>query len=361
MIYPMTDEKFMRITLKLAAKAQGLTSPNPMVGALIVRNGEIISQGFHRKAGALHAEAEAIEHAGESVEGSTLYVNLEPCCHTDKRTPPCTNAIIASKTARVVVAMMDPNPKVSGMGIKMLRDAGIDVSVGILEHEAKKLNEFYIKFITTGTPFVILKTAMTLDGKIATPEGKSKWISSEKSRKLVHRMRGQVDAVLSAIGTIEADNPQFTTRIKGLKDPIRVIIDPQLRVPDGYHVLETPPKTYFVTKKETSRTRELEKKGIGIIRYADKLHLKNLMVTLGKMDITSVMIEGGSRLASHALDDSIVDKIMYFIAPKIIGGQKCYPAVGGDSFREIENAIAVKDITVKRIGEDILVEGYLHR
>ncbi|PNX52112.1 MAG: riboflavin biosynthesis protein RibD, partial [Thermoplasmata archaeon M9B2D] len=222
----MDDVFFMKRALRLARKAEGHTSPNPLVGAIIVKDDTIIAEGYHKKAGLPHAEAEAIQKATKSLEGSTLYVTLEPCCHTDKRTPPCTSAIISSKIKRVVVAMIDPNPKVSGKGIKILQEAGITTNVGVLEEPARRLNEFYIKFIRTRVPFVILKTAMTLDGKIATPEGESKWITSEKSRDLVHRYRGRVDALLSAIGTVQADNPRFTTRIRGKKDPVRIIIDP---------------------------------------------------------------------------------------------------------------------------------------
>ncbi len=349
----------MKRAIVLARKAEGFTSPNPMVGAVLVKNNKIIAEGYHEKAGLPHAEAIAIMKAGDKAGGSTLYVNLEPCCHRDKRTPPCTDAIISSGIKKVVVSMRDPNPKVSGKGILKLKRNGIETEVGILENESAKLNRFYTKYMKTGRPYVILKTAMTLDGKIATPEGESKWITSERSRRYVHKLRGHVDAVLSAIGTVKADNPLFTSRIKGTNDPTRVIIDPELVVPEGYNILNCPPRTVMVTKKRNRRARELSNRGIVIINYSGRLDLNELMEKLGAMEITSLLIEGGASLASHAFEDGVVDRIMYFIAPKIIGGRKSYPAVGGDKHRRIEDAIKVKDISIRRFGEDILIEGEL--
>lgn len=359
MIYLMNDIRFMKRALSLARRAQGRTSPNPSVGAVIVRDNRIISEGYHKKAGLPHAEAEAIHGSKEDLTGAVLYVTLEPCCHTDKRTPPCVNAIISSGMRRVVIAAEDPNPRVAGRGIAMLRKAGIEVTLGVLRREAELLNEAYVKFITTGSPFVTLKTAMTLDGKIATPEGKSKWITCEESRRLVHRLRGSVDAILSAIGTVRADDPRFTARARGARNPVRIIIDPDLKVPDSSHVLKTPPDTVIVTKNTGKRADALGKNGVSIIRYSGSLDLKDLMSSLGGMGICSVLIEGGSSLAAHALNDGIVDKIMYFIAPKIIGGRASYTAVGGPSSREIEDAICIRDMKVRRIGGDILIEGYI--
>jgi len=356
-IYLMDDVKFMKRAISLARRAEGRTSPNPLVGSVIVRDGMIIAEGYHRKAGRPHAEAVALEAAGSSARGCTLYVNLEPCCHRDKRTPPCTDAIIAAGIKRVVAAMKDPNPRVSGRGLEMLRRHGIEVTVGVMEREAGRLNEFYAKHITTGRPFVILKTAMTMDGKIATPEGESKWISSGSSRRMVHRLRKRVDAILSAIGTVRADNPRFTARIRGGTDPVRVIIDPELETPEGSHVLSCPPRTILVTKKTVKRTEQLKEAGVEFIHFEETLDLDELMKTLGRMGITSVMIEGGSSLASYALNSGIVDRVMYFIAPKIIGGMDSYPAVGGRGHRKIEEAIRIRDMTVRRIGEDVLIEG----
>jgi len=365
----MDNDFFMKRTLRLAAKGRFTTSPNPMVGAVIVKNRKIISEDFHRKPGDLHAEALAIEKAGKNANGSTLYVNLEPCCHLEKRTPPCTKAIINAGIKEVIIGMIDPNPKVSGKGILELQKAGIKVRTGILEDKAKRLNEAYIKYITTGKPFVTLKIAMTLDGKIATPEGHSKWITGEKSRKMVHQLRASVDAIITAIGTVKADDPQLTSRIKGGKNPKRIIVDPDLEIPLQTKVLQVPPETIIVTRKSEVRSQKsevgkkkkiLSDKGIIIIEYGDeKLNLDWFIKKLGEMEITSVLIEGGSSLNAHALEDGIVDKIMFFIAPKIIGGRESFPAVGGRSFKKLEDAYRIKDLKVKRTGEDILIEGYI--
>jgi diaminohydroxyphosphoribosylaminopyrimidine deaminase/5-amino-6-(5-phosphoribosylamino)uracil reductase len=390
------DELYMKRALRLAAKALNRTSPNPMVGAVMVRDDMIISEDFHRKPGTPHAEALAIEKAGGKSKGSTLYVNLEPCCHTGKRTPPCTRAIVDSGIREVVIGMMDPNPKVSGKGILELRKAGLEVRSGILREKAERLNETYIKYITTEKPFVILKIAMTLDGKIATPEGQSKWITSGEARKLVHRLRSSVDAVLSAIGTVKADDPEFTARIRGGRSPIRIIIDPDLEISLHSKVLQVPPKTIIITKKfhglqfnnpslppfnspltkggyrgvregqvglsNEEKKKILSDKGIEIIEYeGEKADLKWLMKRLGEREITSVLIEAGSSLNAYALEEDIVDKVMFFIAPKIIGGRESFPAVGGRSFRRLEEPHLLKDVKVKQVGQDILIEGYIRK
>jgi len=356
----MNDVFFMRHALKLAAKARGMTNPNPMVGAVIVKKGKIIAEDFHRKPGTLHAEALAIAKAGNSAAGSTLYVNLEPCCHTEKRTPPCTKSVINAGIEKVVIAMTDPNPKVSGKGIHELEKSGIEVKSGILEEQAKRLNEVYIKYITTRKPFVTLKIAMTLDGKIATPEGQSKWITGEKARKLVHTLRSRADSVMTAIGTVKADDPRLTARISKGRNPVRIIIDPNLEISSGAKILNIPPQTLIVTKNsDASKINDLEKSGIKIILFKKELELNWLLEILGKMEITSLLIEGGSSLNAHALEDGIVDKVMFFIAPKIIGGRHSYPAVGGSKFRKLEDAYMIKDMKVRRIGEDFLIEGYL--
>jgi diaminohydroxyphosphoribosylaminopyrimidine deaminase/5-amino-6-(5-phosphoribosylamino)uracil reductase len=370
------DKKFMQRALNLAEKARGMTSPNPMVGAVIVKNGKVISEDYHKKAGEPHAEALAIVKSGGKAKGSILYVTLEPCCHLDKRTPPCTKAIINSGIKKVFIAMKDPNPKVSGKGIEELKKHGIEVVSEILEDKAKKLNEAYIKYITTRTPFVILKTAMTLDGKIATPEGQSKWITGEKARMVVHQMRGSVDAILTAVGTVKADNPELTVRLgaKGkrqkVKNPIRIVIDPDLKTPIDYKIFNVPPETIVVTKKQTTGNRQkaigqkrktLIDRGIKIIEYEGKrVDLKWLMKRLGETGITSVMIEGGSSLNAYALHDGIVDKVAFFIAPKIIGGRDSIPAIGGKTFRRLEDAFRLRDMKIKRVGDDLMIEGYLN-
>jgi len=355
----MTDEDYIKRTLRLAAKAQGMTSPNPMVGAVLIKNGRILAEDYHRKAGTPHAEALAIAKAGDKARGSTLYINLEPCCHTEKRTPPCTKAIIRAGIEKVVIAMKDPNPRVAGLGIDELQGAGIEVRSGILEDRAQRLNEAYIKYITTGKPLVILKIAMTLDGKIATPEGQSKWITGEKARKLVHRLRSSVDAVLTAIGSVKADDPQLTARFPHSKNPARIVIDPNLEIPLNANVLKIPPETIIVTRNAGDKADHLEKSGVTILPFKEKLDLQRLMEHLGKRHITSVLIEGGSSLNAHALEDGIVDKVMLFIAPKMIGGKDSYPAVGGKTFRKLEEAYRLKDISLRKIGDDFLIEGYV--
>lgn len=353
------DEIFIKRALSLAVRARGMTSPNPMVGAVIVRNGIIVSEGFHRKAGTPHAEAIAIENARGKTRGATLYVSLEPCCHRDKRTPPCTEKILSSGIKRVVISMQDPNPKVSGKGIEELTRAGIHVVSGILEEKARRLNEYYIKHITTGRPFVVLKVAMTLDGKIATPEGESKWITGEKARMAVHRLRNSVDAVMTAIGTVKADNPSLTARIKGAKNPVRIVIDPHLEIPVDANLIKVPPQTIIVTRARNRKADYLLKSGIKLVYFKNLLDLNWLLQSLGKTGIASVLIEGGSSLNAYALSAGIVDKVMFFIAPKIIGGRDSFPAVGGKSFRRLEDAYRIKDLEVMRIGDDFLMEGYI--
>lgn len=372
------DKIFMRRALRLAARARGMTSPNPMVGAVIVKNGHVIAEDYHRKAGELHAEALAILRAGDKAKGSSLYVTLEPCCHLDKRTPPCTKSIIDANIGRVIIGMEDPNPKVSGKGAGQLRRHGIEVVEGLLMSEAQKLNETYVKYITTGKPFVVLKVAMTLDGKIATPDRQSKWITGEQSRRLVHRMRSSMDAILTAIGTVKSDNPMLTARTNKnpssrnpVHQPARIVIDPRLETPLDYNILSLPPKTILVTKRIASNDRQsaarlgkrqmLLDKGVEIIEFEEeRVSLVWLMKKLGERGITSVMIEGGSSLGAYALAEGIVDKVAFFIAPKIIGGKHSLPAIGGSVFRKLEDAYRVRDMQVREIGEDILIEGYIN-
>lgn len=353
----MDDAGYMKRALVLARRAWGRTSPNPMVGAVVVRAGRVLAEDYHRKAGSPHAEALALARAGEKARGSTLYVSLEPCSHINKRTPPCADAIINAGVRRAVVAMKDPNPRVNGRGIRKLQEAGIKVVVGMLEEEASALNEAYIKYITTKRPLVILKTAMTLDGKIANPAGQSKWITGEKARLLVHRIRGRVDAVITAIGTVKADDPELTARVRGGIDPVRVLIDPTLEVPLDARILKVPPETIVVTRVDNYKANNIINTGIKMVFYKDKLELDWLMSVLAEMGMMSVLIEGGSSLNAHALEEQVVDRVMFFIAPKILGGRESYPAVGGSIYRTIGGAFRLRDMKVRRIGEDILVEG----
>ncbi len=364
------DKALMLRALKLAEKGRGTTSPNPMVGALVTKGGRIIAEDYHKRAGDLHAEALALLKAGERAKGATLYVTLEPCCHKDKRTPPCTAAIITSGIRKVFIAMKDPNPKVSGKGVEELKRHGIEVVDGVLAERAARLNEAYVKYITTGVPFVTMKVAMTLDGKIATPEGQSKWITGEGARKVVHRMRSAADALLTAIGTVKADNPALTARIRNGRNPKRVIIDPELEIPLDFTVCCVPPETILVTRRlerddprasaREEKKRQLQEKGVSLIEYEGKrADLKWLMRVLGGKEVSSVLIEGGASLNAYALQDGIVDKVVFFIAPKIIGGRESLAAIGGATFRRLEEAHMIHDMRVKRAGQDLIVEGYM--
>ena len=364
------DEYYMRLCLSLAKKGKGRTSPNPIVGAVVVKNDRIIGKGYHKKAGLPHAEAIAISKAGSDAEDATLYINLEPCCHSNKKTPPCTKKIIESKIKKVVIGMIDPNPLVSGKGIEELIASNIEVKTGVMEHEAKKLNETFIKYITTKTPFVILKIASSLDGKIATNTGESKWITGETARKYAHKLRDEVDAVLVGIGTILRDNPSLTTRLKNKKgkDPIRVVIDSNLRIGLLSKILiqKSDAKTIIATSKTASKNKidKIKKTGAEIILLKTKnvgMPLAELMRELGKQGITSLMIEGGSEIAASALKEGIVDKVIFFIATKIITGRNAKPSIGGDGIMKLEDALMLKDVSVKGVGEDIMVEGYLRQ
>ena len=356
---------YMQIALKLAAKARGRTSPNPLVGAVVVKGGEIISSGYHRKAGTAHAEVIALRRAGPLARGATLYVNLEPCCHTDKRTPPCTKAIIEAGIKKVVVAMADPNPSVSGRGLRALRRAGITTELGVLGKEARKLNEVFITYIKTRRPFVILKIAQSLDGKIATARGESKWITGSKARKAVHTLRSSADALLVGRGTVEKDNPSLDCRIDGGRNPYRVIVDSSLSIPIQSKVLHhNDGKTIIATTKQASKNKisRIEKLGCMVLIVKNKnsrVDLQSLMQKLGKLEITSVMIEGGSSISASALQSRIVHKVMFFTAPKIIGGADSIPSIGGNSPARLSNALALKDLQTSRVGDDVLLEGYV--
>lgn len=354
------------MALRLAEKARGRTSPNPMVGAVVVKDGRVISRGYHKKAGTPHAEAVALKKAGQAAEGATLYVTLEPCSHTDKRTPPCTLAIRESRISRVVVAMLDPNPKVSGGGVRALREAGIEVSTGVLEAEARRLNEAYIKHITTGLPFVTLKIAQTIDGKIATSTGESRWITGSKAREEVHRLRDANDAVLVGINTVLKDDPALTARIQGGRDPIRVIVDSRLRIPLSARVLtqRSSAKTIVATLASAPKTKikKIEQHGAGIIfTKPDKgrVDLMGLMKNLGSQGIMSVLIEGGAEINASALKSGIVDKVIIFIAPLIMIGRDSICSVAGEAPKRLADALRLRDVSSRFIGEDIMIEGYI--
>ncbi len=361
--------KYMERAIQLAKRGIGYTSPNPLVGAVIVKDGRIIGEGYHEIYGGAHAEVNAFKNATEDVKKSTMYVSLEPCSHYGK-TPPCVNAIIEKGVSKVIIAMKDPNPVVAGKGIQKLRENNIEVIVGILEEEAKKLNEIFIKYISTKLPFCIMKTAMTLDGKIASYTGDAKWINNVLSRKYVHEIRHRVCGIMVGIGTVLSDDPFLTTRLedKEGKNPIRIIVDTTCKVPLGAKVFDPNVKgktivatTEFANKEKIKAIKE---KGADVIITPikdDRVDLLYLMKELGERKIDSVLLEGGSTLNYTALKEEIVDKVISFIAPKILGGKRAKTPVGGEGIGYIKDAIQLHSINIKRFNEDIMVEGYIEK
>jgi diaminohydroxyphosphoribosylaminopyrimidine deaminase/5-amino-6-(5-phosphoribosylamino)uracil reductase len=361
------SEKFMARALELAESGRGYTSPNPMVGAVIVKNGQVIAEGFHQKYGEAHAEVAALKRAVESPRGSTLYVTLEPCCHHGK-TPPCTDAVIAAGIAKVVMAMEDPNPIVSCKGKRILEEAGIEIETGVLSSAAAKLNEWYVKFIRTGLPFFTAKAAMTLDGKIATRTGASRWITGEAAREYVHWLRAGVDAVMVGSGTVKMDDPQLTTRIApgNGRDPIRVIIDGDAAISPDARVLrnQSAAPTLVVVKKSApcERKEALASAGADLIEVEavnEKVDLKQVARILGARKIANVMIEGGGNLLAAAFEAGIIDKVFFFIAPKVFGGRDAPTPVEGIGIARVDDAISIKNVSTRLLGEDVLIEGYL--
>jgi len=366
-----TDEKYMAMALDLAEKGRGRTSPNPMVGAVVVKDGKVVGRGWHRKAGTPHAEALALDEAGEKAEGATLYVNLEPCCHTDKLTPPCSEAVIKSKVARLVVCTPDPNPKVSGKGLQALKDAGIEVTEGVLSERAARLNEVFFKYIRTGMPFVTMKVAQTLDGKIATSTGESKWITGPQARRLGHAMRNQADAIVVGIGTVLRDDPSLTTRLDGVentRDPHRVILDSHLRIPLDARVLNAASDAYtYVATTLSASTHKMKdiKARNGHLLIVDeedgRVSLPLLLEEVAKLGMTNVLMEGGARVNAEALKAGVVDKVAFFIAPKLLGGDDAKGSIGGKSPDTLDGAALIHDMRFSRVGDDILIEGYINK
>lgn len=355
----MNDSDYMRLALKLAAR--GKPSPNPYVGAVIARNGKIIGMGWHKKAGMPHAEIEALLNLKnpENAKGAVMYVNLEPCNHYG-RTPPCTEAIIRSGIKRVVFAMNDPNPDVTGRGEEELRKRGINIENGILEREAKKLNEVFIKYSKTKMPFVVLKAAMSLDGKIATRTGDSKWITGKKAREYAHKLRSRYDAILVGINTVLKDNPQLTARIKGGRNPMRIILDNKLRIPLNANVLADAGAIAATTELHDKKKREkLEEKGVKVLVCGkERVDLEKLLKKLGGMGIASLLVEGGSEVHGSFVDAKLVDKFVLFYAPVIIGGKDAKAAVGGIGAGKIPEALGITGLSMKKIGNDVVFEGY---
>jgi diaminohydroxyphosphoribosylaminopyrimidine deaminase/5-amino-6-(5-phosphoribosylamino)uracil reductase len=357
----LKDQDYIQKTLDLAQMGMGFVSPNPLVGAVIVKDGKIIGEGYHQKAGKAHAEVDAIANATEDVAGATLYCNLEPCCHVNKRTPPCADLIIGKKLKRVVIANLDPNPLVSGKGMEKLAEAGIETTSGVLEKEGQKVNEVFFKYISTGIPFVHLKMAQTLDGKLATSTGDSKWITDENARTEGHELRLKYDAVLVGRKTLNKDNPHLNIRM-GVKAkdklPYRVILGNPTKMKKGSHVFNDghPEKTIIVTGTKMWETTENKvkefffKKGIEVLTVNETengLDLNEAVMTLGLQGITSILVEGGKKIITGFMEQNLYDKMTVFIAPKIFGAVK-----------KAKDATVFKDISIKTLSNQMVFEAY---
>ena len=358
----MTDQNYMLQAIQLAKQGEGWTNPNPMVGAVIVKNGRIIGKGYHKKCGELHAERNAIASLTESAEGATIYVTLEPCCHYGK-TPPCTEAIIEQKIKRVVIGSRDPNPKVSGKGIKMLQEAGIEVIEDFMREECDRLNPVFFHYITTKTPYVVMKYAMTLDGKIATKTGASKWITGEAARAEVQHMRHRYMGIMAGIGTVLADDPMLNVRVEGWKSPIRILCDSGLRIPLDGQIVKSAGKyrtivAYADSENTEAKRKRLHEMGVETICCPDEnnqVDLKKLMKYLGEEGIDSILLEGGGTLNDSALRAGIVQEVQAFIAPKLFGGMNSKTPVEGIGVRFPSEAVKLKCVDICQVGEDIRI------
>ncbi|MBQ7534558.1 MAG: bifunctional diaminohydroxyphosphoribosylaminopyrimidine deaminase/5-amino-6-(5-phosphoribosylamino)uracil reductase RibD [Stomatobaculum sp.] len=378
----MTHEDFMRRALALSLRGAGRVSPNPLVGAVIVKDGRIIGEGWHAVYGSLHAERAALEDCrsrGEDPAGADIYVTLEPCCHHGKQ-PPCTDALIEAGIARVLVGSGDPNPKVAGKGNRILRDHGIEVTEHLLEEECRKVNEVFFHYITTGLPLVVLKYAMTLDGKTACFTGESRWVTGEEARRHVHETRNRLSAIMTGVGTVLADDPLLTCRLEqvpetGLpgRNPVRIICDSTLRTPFNSKVVTTAKETPTIIAT-CCRSKEKQAPyiaaGCRILECRDaspyetlparpQVDLRDLMIQLGAEGIDSVLLEGGSTLAWSALESGIVQKVQAYIAPKLFGGASSKTPVGGKGFPSPGEAVKLQNMTIKQLGDDLLLEGRL--
>ncbi|MGI6216866.1 MAG: bifunctional diaminohydroxyphosphoribosylaminopyrimidine deaminase/5-amino-6-(5-phosphoribosylamino)uracil reductase RibD [Coriobacteriales bacterium] len=368
MLFSEQDKQYMARALELAERGMGFTSPNPMVGAVIVKDGRVIGEGWHEKFGELHAERNALANCTDSPEGATIYVSLEPCCHYGK-TPPCTEALVEAGISRVVIGSSDPNPLVAGKGIEYLREHGITVEGNLLEEQALALNEPFFHFITTGKPLVVLKYAMTMDGKIATRTGESRWITGEEARERVHRDRMRYASIMVGVGTVITDDPMLTSHIDGGHDPIRIVCDTMLRTSLDSKLVQSARdvRTIIATCQESEEAiRPYEEMGCQILQLPEvpvdyagrsgRVDLKVLVEELGKMNIDSVMIEGGATLAWSALDAQIIDKVQTYIAPKFFGGADAPSPVSGEGISHPDECVRLVNSKMQRIGEDFLIE-----
>lgn len=357
-------EYFMNLAIALALKARGRTSPNPMVGSLVVKNGRIVGKGYHAKAGTAHAEIIALDEAGKFAKGATLYVSLEPCAHFG-RTPPCVDRIIKSGVKEVIVGMVDPNPLNNGRGINIIRQHRIKVRVGFLEDKLKKINEAFIKYISKRIPFVTVKVAQSLDGRIATKRGDSKWITSDKARIYSHRIRSNFDAIMVGVNTVLRDNPKLDTWFSK-RHPVKIVVDSQLSTPEDSHIFSGTSQVIIVTLpsspgQETENRKILAQKAkiLEVKEKAGQINLKSMMKKLAQLEITNILVEGGGTLNGSLFDEGLVDKVLFFISPKIIGGKEAIGAVMGKGVARMDKAIKLKNIKLGRLGEDFLVEGYI--
>lgn len=352
---------FMKRAAELAKMGEGFTNPNPMVGAVIVKDGKIIGEGYHKKYGEAHAEVNAINSCTESPEGADMYVTLEPCCHTGNQ-PPCTDAIIAAGIKRVFIGSKDPNPLVSGKGAEILKNAGLEVTEDVEREMCDALNPVFFKYISTGKPYVILKTAVTADGKTSASTGDSKWITGEASRENVHRTRRRVAAVMTGIGTVLRDDPMLTCRISNPKNPVRIICDSSLRIPMDSNIVKTAKEaeTIIITlSHDFIKTRELEALGIHVIKAKEKdnrVDLTSLMAILGKMKIDSILIEAGPELCASAFEAGIIDLYQLYIAPKLIGGQNAGSVIGGRGIPKMANAVQLGAPKITVFDDDVMLE-----
>lgn len=355
----------MERALELAKRGIGKVNPNPLVGAVIVKDHEIIGEGYHERYGEAHAERNAVRNAVKSVEGSTIYVTLEPCAHYGK-TPPCVDLIIEKKFKKVVIGMLDPNELVAGKSVEKLRKHGIEVVIGVKEEECREMNEIFIKYITSKIPFVVLKSGISLDGKIATYSGESKWITSKESRKDSQSLRNRLHSIMVGVNTVIEDDPELTCRINNEKNLIRIIVDTNLRIPIDSKVIKNKDKNTIIAttlKADENKKRTLRELGIKVIEVSEKDHrvnLKELTKILGQEGIDSILIEGGGTLNFSALEENIVDKVIFYIAPKILGGEKSKNSIAGRGFSRLDDAVKLKNINYRTIGEDLVVEGYIN-
>ena len=360
------DRQYMKMALELAQKGMGFTAPNPMVGAVIVKNGRIIGQGYHRKYGELHAEREALAVCTEEPKGASIYVTLEPCCHYGKQ-PPCVNAILEAGIRRVIIGSSDPNPLVAGKGIRILKDHGIEVTENILKEECDKLNEAFFYYIQNKKPYVVMKYAMTMDGKIAAYTGESKWVTGEAARIHVQEQRLKYTGIMVGVGTVLADDPMLTCRLENSRNPVRIICDSHLRTPLTSKIVrtaETIPTILASSSKDQQKIKNYEELGCQVLYVPEKnghIDLNRLMELLGAAKIDSILLEGGGSLNWSALESGIVQKVQTYIAPKLFGGEEAKTPVEGKGFPDPASAILLKNSEIIRIGDDFLIESEVKR